>query len=332
MLITSEEEDAYALVGTIYELTSLKPPFFGHMDDDDLIEPLPDRVPPKIASRIMACISYQPERHPDAFDLLRSIKWHKAGLVPSPTPTPKPTPSASGTSSAPPGIFEESRSSARTGSRDPTLASAVGADIPIRGYLPSSRGSTQNKTSGGFLLRYMHIPVKKSTGGTIDLYMEHPRLVYEIMEEIQEVEGTPLARQRLIFQYKQLEPERTIASYNIQSGSPLHLVLRSHDPSGTRDVTSPDIYPIFVEELGWGVHQYPVSRSWTVADLQTKIEQSLGFPAAHQRIIYAGQDLEVSSMLSDCGIRRHATVRLVSTSGGPFRLKGQVQIGDRSTK
>jgi hypothetical protein len=34
--IALDKESAYALVGTIYELTSLKPPFFGHMDDDDL--------------------------------------------------------------------------------------------------------------------------------------------------------------------------------------------------------------------------------------------------------------------------------------------------------
>jgi hypothetical protein len=38
MLISSEKESAYALVGTIYELTTLRPPFFGHMDDDDFIE------------------------------------------------------------------------------------------------------------------------------------------------------------------------------------------------------------------------------------------------------------------------------------------------------
>jgi hypothetical protein len=80
MFISLDDESAYALIGTMCELTILKPPFVGHMDDDDSIKPLQDYVLSKISSRIMACMSYQLERRPDAFDVLRSIKWHKADL------------------------------------------------------------------------------------------------------------------------------------------------------------------------------------------------------------------------------------------------------------
>ena len=234
MLMKSGEESAYALVGTMYELASLKPPFFGHMDDDDLIESLPDHVPPKTASRIMACISYQPERRPDAFDLLRSTKWHKAGLVPLPTPTPGLTLSASDTSSAPLEISRKSRSSAGTGSRDPTLASAVGTHSPSRKRL------TQNKTSRykpihpliDFLVEFVQIEVKTLSGMTIDLEVEDTRLVSYIMEEIQKAKGIPLAKQCLFRERgelqpgEELQPGRTIASYNILSGSSLMLFLK----------------------------------------------------------------------------------------------------------
>ncbi|CAF3851769.1 unnamed protein product [Adineta steineri] len=82
--------------------------------------------------------------------------------------------------------------------------------------------------------------VKTLTGKTITLNVNSQMNMLTIKELIQNVEGIPPDQQRLKFNGKQLEDDKTLSNYNISEESTLHLILRLrggmyHFTSGRQD-------------------------------------------------------------------------------------------------
>ena len=153
-----------------------------------------------------------------------------------------------------------------------------------------------------FLLKHtlMEIFIGTGTGANITLKVKSSDLIVRVKTMIEEKIGIPADQLKLLYKDKVLLDHQTLSNYNIIAASSLHLVLPLHDPM-----------KIFIKIITQMTITIQVQSSNSIEEVKNKVQDSVGFATARQKLFFGGELLEDNCILSDYNIHKECTLYMV---------------------
>lgn len=159
--------------------------------------------------------------------------------------------------------------------------------------------------------------LKTLTGQTIMLTVTPRDTVAQVKAMIEQQEGIPIAKQRLIFVGNQLHDDHYFLDYRIEHESAVHLVVREGDS-----------FEVYVRAPSGRSHVFEVNPGDSVDQLKIKLRDREGIPCDIQQFFHNGQLLESNRSLLESNVISGSTLRLAIDQGRSTQVFVSLQTRD----
>lgn len=159
--------------------------------------------------------------------------------------------------------------------------------------------------------------LKTLTGQTIMLTVTPRDTVAQVKAKIEQQEGIPIRKQRLIFVGEQLHDDHFFLDYRIEHESAVHLVLREGNS-----------FELYVRAPSGRSHVFEVDPNDSVEQLKNKLREREGIPSEIQQFYFNDEVLDAGRSFTESGIVSGSTLRLAIDRGRTTQIFISVESHD----